>query len=85
MEVLQDYDQQIRQGPEEILNARLEEDTWTQSTLPVAQGGLGIILTSDLALPAFLASSYGATFVGDQLLSSPSRGGGNSVERDNDR
>ena len=62
------YDQQLRSGLENILNVKLEDKPWLQSTLPVCKGGLGIRLASDLALPAFLSSSHGAASGGNSLL-----------------
>ena len=70
-EVLQDYDQHLRLGLENILNVQLEENSWVQSTLPVSMGGLGIRLTSDLALPAFISSAHGATLGANSLLPDP--------------
>ena len=67
-EVLQEYDQHLQLGLENILNVKLEEKSWLQSTLPVSKGGLGIRLTSDLALPAFLSSAHGAALGANSLL-----------------
>ena len=67
-EVLQDYDNHLRLGLENILNVKLEEKSWLQSTLPVSKGGLGIRLTSDLALPAFLSSAHGTVLGANSLL-----------------
>ena len=50
------------------MNIRLEADSWTQATLPVSQGGLGIRLASDLALPAFVASARGSSLGAEALL-----------------
>ena len=37
-------------------NVEVTGDSWTQATLPVRMGGLGIRSVSDLAIPCFLAS-----------------------------
>ena len=59
--ILEEYDQVIRTALTNILNTQLtEESVWTQCTLPVKDGGLGIRAAQDLALPAFL-SSYTAS------------------------
>ena len=55
------YDQEIRNCLEDILNIQLKEEAWEQSSLPVKKGGLGIRKASDLSLPAFLSSSWGAS------------------------
>ena len=68
VDILQQYDQQLRSSLENILNITLEEQAWEQSTLPVAKGGLGIRRASDLALPAFLASAHGAACGMERLL-----------------
>ena len=62
------YDEELRTILQSILNITLEEDAWTQSSLPVAKGGLGIRLASDLSLPAFLSSAHGAGRVVESLL-----------------
>ena len=50
----------MRDSLEKILNVKLSGEVWIQSTLPVASGGLGIHLASELALPAFLSSGHGS-------------------------
>ena len=46
----------------------VQEDSWIQSTLPVARGGLGIRSIKDIALPAFISSAYGTTGATKRLL-----------------
>ena len=65
---LDSYDQEIRAILQKILNLTLHDEAWEQSSLPVSQGGLGIRKASDLALPAFLASAYGASAPMTKLL-----------------
>ena len=64
--ILNSYDLVIKEALQSILNTSLSEEAcWAQSTLPVKQGGLGIRLASDIALPAYLSSvcaSRGITF-----------------------
>ncbi len=69
--VLAEYDANIHNTLQLILNIDLSEAAWSQATLPVASGGLGVRLATDLALPAFLASVNGAAKLTLQLL--PSR------------
>ena len=69
--VLNEYDANIHSTLQVILNIDLSEAAWSQATLPVASGGLGVRLATDLALPAFLASVNGAANLTLQLL--PSR------------
>jgi hypothetical protein len=54
--VLSQYDTIIKQTLQVILNIDMTESVWSQATLPVSSGGLGVRLASDLALPAFLSS-----------------------------
>ena len=50
----------MKEALKNILNVKLEEEAWTQCSLPVSQGGLGIRKATDVAPPAFLASAHGA-------------------------
>ena len=59
-ELLQLYDDQLKNSLQSILNITLQENAWAQCILPVAKGGLGVRMASDLSLPAFLASAHGA-------------------------
>ena len=43
------------------MNVDLSDVIWKRATLPVSSGGLGIRLTVDFALPAFLSSVNGAS------------------------
>ena len=56
---LQEFDNIMREGLGRITNSRLSDLQWTQATLPVKEGGLGLRRASQLALPAFLASAAG--------------------------
>ena len=56
---LSQSDNLIRLNLESILNIKLNQTSWTQATLPIKFGGLGIRRLEDICLPSFLASSYG--------------------------
>ena len=56
-EVLQEYDLEIREGLEGILNTKLKGRSWQQCVLPMRKGGMGIRSAADLSLPAFLSSA----------------------------
>jgi len=58
--ILSDYDDVIQLTLKVILNVDLSDTIWKQATLPVPSGGLGVRLSMDLALPAFLSSVNGA-------------------------
>ena len=53
------FDKEIKDILETILNIDLNSQQWTQATLPISFGGLGIRKLRDIALPAFLSSSFG--------------------------
>ncbi|KAG1702407.1 Retrotransposable element SLACS protein [Nymphon striatum] len=67
-EILKVYDQKLRSSLEKVLNTHLSETTWTQCSLPVAQGGLGVRSAVDLALPAFLSSAHACNILLEALL-----------------
>jgi hypothetical protein len=52
-------DSSLKSCLERILNLRLTDLQWRQSTLPIRFGGLGIRRISDICLPAFLSSING--------------------------
>ena len=54
---LQRYDETLRSIVSDITNINLDETAWTQASLPVKSGGLGIRSTVQLAPSAFLASA----------------------------
>jgi hypothetical protein len=51
------FDDLLRSGVSFITNSKLSDIQWTQASLPIRDGGLGIRRASSLALPAFLASA----------------------------
>ena len=55
-QILQLYDNTIREALQSILNITLTETAWRQATLPVRNGGIGVRLATQVALPAFLSS-----------------------------
>ena len=62
------FDSTLRSALTSIGNISLDDLGWQQATLPLNRGGLGFRSTSDVALPAFLASSYAsAALVADIL------------------
>ncbi|KAJ0181588.1 hypothetical protein K1T71_002310 [Dendrolimus kikuchii] len=56
--ILNNLDNIIRQTLTSILNISLDDRSWTQASLPIRLGGLGIRKISDVALPAFLSSVH---------------------------
>ena len=64
------YDDKLRSIVSSITNSHLtnEDHAWTQTTLPVKYGGLGIRSAVQLAPSAFLASAAGSSDLAHQLL-----------------
>jgi len=54
---LDSFDELLRTRLSYLTNCDLSDSEWTQASLPVRDGGLGVRWVSMLALPAFLASA----------------------------
>lgn len=65
---LREIDDCLRHTTERILNVTMTDETWRQTSLPTAFGGLGVRRTEELALPAFLASSIATAPTVSQIL-----------------
>ena len=57
---LTQFDETLRQAASTFCNVNFDDSGWQQSTLPVAQGGLGLSSAVNVTLPAY-ASSLSAT------------------------
>ncbi|XP_047998133.1 uncharacterized protein LOC125235580 [Leguminivora glycinivorella] len=55
-----------------ILNIHLDNRAWTQASLPIRHGGLGIRQVVSVALPAFLASFHSTQDLADKIFCSSS-------------
>ena len=67
-QVLLNYDNVIRDTLQSILNVSLTESIWQQATLPVRNGGIGVRLATQVALPSFLSSVASSSELVLQLL-----------------
>jgi hypothetical protein len=65
-----DSDSSLKSSLEKILNLRLNDLQWCQSTLPIRFGGLGIRRISDICLPSFPSSMHGVKKLVSLLLNS---------------
>uniref|UniRef100_A0A8D9A679 Uncharacterized protein n=1 Tax=Cacopsylla melanoneura TaxID=428564 RepID=A0A8D9A679_9HEMI len=54
---LNEIDREIKSTLESLLNLKLNDSQWDQTTLPIKYGGIGIRKASDICLPAFLSSA----------------------------
>ena len=59
LDLLQQNDSIIRKPLSKIRNVNFIESSYTQAIFPVSKRGIGIVSTSQIALPAFLASATG--------------------------
>ena len=60
--VLKSFDQELRCILSDVLNISLDSDSaWSQATLPVGYGGIGVRSAVQLAPSAFLASAAGSS------------------------
>ena len=66
------FDDVLRSALTEICNVDFDDVGWTQATLPLRHGGLGIRSASDIALPAFLSSAFASSTLVSEILSSDS-------------
>lgn len=55
-DLLDSYDLLLRQSLERIVGGPIDDSSWTQASLGVRAGGLGLRRARDTALPAFIAS-----------------------------
>ena len=59
--LLEKYDKTVRDGLSKVCNVKFDGISSTHLALPAEMGGLEVSSTSLLALPAFLASAFGAS------------------------
>ncbi|XP_060804915.1 uncharacterized protein LOC132902733 [Amyelois transitella] len=69
--LVQPIDQLLKNKIELILNISFGEEAWTQASLPIRNGGLGIRKISCVALPAFLSSIHSTSNLVGNILKVP--------------
>ena len=69
--ILLDLDHLQRKLLESICNVQLDDNAWTQASLPIAAGGLGIRSFTMLAPSAFLVSAAGSSHIARLILPAP--------------
>ena len=65
---LQKFDKMQRKCITDVININMNDNQWTQATLPVKDGGLGIRSVTVLAPSAFLASAAGILRIQNDIL-----------------
>ena len=68
---LEKYDKTVRDGLSKVCYVNFDDISSTQLALPAEMGGLGISSASLLALPAFVASAFGACDFLTTIFSEP--------------
>lgn len=71
-DILENLDATLKISLEKILNLNLENYSWTQATLPIRSGGIGIRKISCIALPAFLSSVHSVSNLCSKILKTSS-------------
>ena len=66
--ILSDLDQIQRSLLEAVCNVSLNDVSWSQASLPISAGGLGIRSFVMLASSAFLASAAGSSLISQRIL-----------------
>ena len=62
------FDETVRSGLESLLNVELTPEQWSQASLPIREGGLGIRTASSLATSAFLSSAVSTSGLQEQIF-----------------
>ena len=70
--LLERFDNTLRQGLSSILNIQLSDDQWTQASSPVQMGGLVVRSAVMLAPSAYLASAAATLLLQNTLINDPS-------------
>ncbi|XP_037026722.1 uncharacterized protein LOC119067714 [Bradysia coprophila] len=65
---LKEVDEIFRSTLEAITNVKMGDFQWSQASLPLSFGGLGIRKVEDLASPSYLSSVYSSSELSNQLL-----------------
>ena len=69
-ELLRDFDLLVKDAVSSITNVDFSAEGWTQASLPVRSGGLGIRKTVDIALPCYISSAFSVHPIVEASLSS---------------
>jgi len=69
-EELEAFDTAMRINTEKISNVSFVKDSWSQASLPIRHGGLGLRSAADPSLPGFLSSSFACQGLVNRLLPS---------------
>ena len=72
MDSIQGMDNATAVTAMQICNVVFDADAWTIATMSVKYVGVGIRLASDVALPAYLASTATSKYIVDLILSTNS-------------
>lgn len=68
-ELLLEWDTAVREAVAHVTKNSMCDRTWTETTLPIREGGLGIRAAGELAVSAYLASVYSVNTLVSGLVS----------------
>ena len=68
-DLLKDFDTAIRDSMSLTANVNFTDEAWTQASLPVRHGGLGIRKSGDIALPGYISSALSSHSLVEAILS----------------
>ena len=69
-DLLKEYDSEIRDSMSLITNIDFSDNAWTQASLPIQYGGLGIRKALDIALPCYISSALTAQSLVEAIIPS---------------
>ena len=69
-DLLQEFDMIVRNSMSKITNIDFTDDGWTQASLPVRSGGLGICKAVDISPPCYISSALLTHSLVEAILSS---------------
>lgn len=67
-DIVTEMDNNLRTCIESIINLKLDDVQWIQTSLPISKGGLGLRSVTDLCLPAFLASTFSVSGIVKSII-----------------
>ena len=79
-EILTEFDMTLVAALSTVTNVHFEGDSLVQAVLPVRLGGLGIRMSKDIALPAFISSLHASQSLVDTILCKVQRVGDRELE-----
>jgi len=80
-DILANLDSTIRATAEKVTNVMLDDRAWTQASLPVRLGGLGLRSAQSIALPCYISSLTKSQELVRSILSPTANGSNHLLNR----